>query len=243
MNKTKIKTAIVLGATSGIGRGVARLLADQGYSVGITGRRTQLLEELKAEKPENFIIHTFDITDTENVAQHLEELTEKLGGLDLMIINSGTGNRNETLDFAIEERAIRTNVLGFTAAADWTFNYFRQQGHGQMAVVSSVAGILGNRYAPAYSASKAYQINYMQALRQKVNKLKLPITVCDIRPGFVDTVMAQGDGIFWVAPVEKVARQIIDSLHRKEEIIYVSRRWRWVAGLMKLTPRKIYEKI
>lgn len=243
MNKSKTKTAIVLGATSGIGRGVAHLLAEHGYTVGITGRRTQLLEELKSELPENYIIQTFDITDAENVAQHLEELTEKLGGLDLMIINSGTGNRNEALDFTIEERAIRTNVLGFTAAADWTFNYFRRQEHGQMAVVSSVAGLRGNRYAPAYSASKAYQMSYMQALRQKANKLKLPITVCDIRPGFVDTVMAQGDGIFWVAPVEKVARQIVESLHRKEEIIYVSRRWRWVAGFIKIIPRIIYEKI
>ncbi len=243
MKSSKIRKAIVLGATSGIGRSVARLLVKEGYSVGITGRRTQLLEELQSENPECYIIETFDITDTENVAKHLEKLIEKLGGLDLMIINSGTGNRNETLDFSIEERTIRTNISGFTAVADWTFNYFRQQECGHLAVVSSVAGIRGLRFAPAYGASKAYQISYMQALRNKAKKLGLPVTVSDIRPGFVDTVMAQGEGIFWVAPVEKAARQIVASLLRKDEIIYVSRRWKWVAGMIRIIPRKFYEKI
>ena len=243
MEQGLIKKAIVIGATSGIGHGVARKLAAEGYHVGITGRRSQLLDELNAENPDAYITQVFDITDTANVGRHLTELIEKLGGLDLIIINSGTGHRNETLDFKVEEPAILTNVLGFTAVADWAFNFFQKQGYGQMAVVSSIAGIRGMRFAPAYGASKAYQISYMQALRNKAKKLGLPIIVCDIRPGFVDTVMAQGEGIFWVAPVEKAARQIVASLKRKEEIIYVSRRWKWVAGFIRIIPRLFYEKI
>jgi len=238
-----MKRAIILGATSGIGQGVARILIQSGYRVGITGRRTELLEKLKAENPEYFVIQTLDVTDTASLQQKLNELVEKLGGLDLMLINSGTGHRNESLDFEAEKPAILTNVLGFTAAADWTFNYFRNKRQGHMAVVSSVAGIRGNRFAPAYSASKAYQISYMQALRNKAKNMKLPIIVSDIRPGFVDTVMAQGEGIFWVAPVEKAAKQIVASLLRQEEIIYVSRRWRGVAQLIRIIPRFFYEKI
>lgn len=238
-----MKRAIVLGASSGIGQGVARLLVKNGYTVGITGRRCELLEGLKAENPAKYIIQSFDITDTTSSASHLEELVGKLGGLDLLIINSGTGHRNESLDFEAEKPAILTNVLGFTAVADWAFNYFKDNGGGHLAVVSSVAGIRGMRFAPAYGASKAYQINYMQALRNKAKKLNLPIVISDIRPGFVDTVMGQGEGVFWVASVEKAARQIVSSLIRKEEIIYVSRRWRGMAQLIRLLPRFLHEKI
>lgn len=238
-----MKRAIVLGASSGIGQGVARILVKEGYRVGITGRRTELLEKLKVESPENYFTGTFDITDTDTSVNHLEELVGKMGGLDLLLINSGTGHRNETLDFNVEKPAIMTNVLGFTAIADWAFNYFTEKGKGQIAVVSSVAGIRGMRFAPAYGASKAYQISYIQALRNKAKKLNLPIVISDIRPGFVDTAMAQGEGIFWVASVEKASRQIVSSLLRKEEIIYVSRRWRGMAQLIRLIPRFLYEKI
>ncbi|MDP4271766.1 MAG: SDR family NAD(P)-dependent oxidoreductase [Bacteroidota bacterium] len=238
-----MKRAIVLGASSGIGQGVARELVKEGYRVGITGRRTELLEKLKAENPENYIFQTFDITDITTSVNHLKELVDKMGGLDLLLINSGTGHRNEALDFEVEKPAILTNVLGFTAIADWAFNYFREKEKGQIAVVSSVAGIRGMRFAPAYGASKAYQINYMQALRNKARNLNLPIVISDIRPGFVDTAMAQGEGIFWVASVEKAARQIVSSLLREDEIIYVSRRWRGMAQLIRLIPRFLYEKI
>lgn len=238
-----MKRAIVLGASSGIGQGVARLLVEKGYTVGITGRRAELLNKLKAERPESYITHSFDITDTSTSALHLHELVGKLGGLDLLIINSGTGHRNEALDFEAEKPAILTNVLGFTAVADWAFNYFKDNGGGHLAVVSSVAGIRGMRFAPAYGASKAYQINYMQALRNKAKKLNLPVVISDIRPGFVDTVMGQGEGVFWVASVEKAARLIVSSLLRKEEIIYVSRRWRGMAQLIRLLPRFLHEKI
>jgi short-subunit dehydrogenase len=238
-----MKNAIVIGATSGIGRGVARLLAANGYRVGITGRREQLLLELKAENPDGFVVRAFDLTNVNDISQHLDALTQELGGLDLLLINSGTGHRNPTLDFSIEEPAILTNVHGFTAAADWGFNYFEKQGFGHLAVVSSIAGIRGNRYAPAYGASKAYQMSYIASLRHKAENLKLDITLTDIRPGFVDTVMAQGDGIFWVAPVEKAAAQIVSALQKRKKTVYITRRWRIIAFLMPLIPGWIYKRI
>jgi len=239
----KRKKVIVVGATSGIGMGLARIFVQNQYQVGITGRRLPLLHQLCNENPDACFVKAMDVTQPDEAIRQLEMLVAEMGGLDLLILNSGTGHRNEALDFTLELPAIQTNVLGFTALADWAFNYFSEQKGGHLAVVSSVAGIRGSRFAPAYGASKAYQISYMQALRQKAKKLKLQVTITDIRPGFVDTAMAQGDGLFWVASVEKAAQQIYKALSQKKEIVYITKRWRLVAGFIRLLPRMIYEKV
>ena len=97
--------------------------------------------------------------------------------------------------------------------------------------------------APAYNASKAYQIHYLEGLRQKARRLKLPITITDIRPGFVDTDMAKGEGKFWVVPKEKAARQIYSHIKRKSDIAYISKRWRLIALLLKSLPHNIYRRL
>jgi short-subunit dehydrogenase len=239
----KRKKVIVVGATSGIGMGLARVFLENCYLVGITGRRLPLLHQLCNEYPDTCFVKAMDVTKPDEAIRQLDELVAEMGGLDILILNSGTGHRNEHLDFALELPAIQTNVLGFTALADRAFNYFIKQKEGHLAVVSSVAGIRGSRFAPAYGASKAYQINYMQALRQKAKKLKLSITVTDIRPGFVDTAMAQGDGLFWVASVEKAAQQIFGALKQKKDIVYITKRWRLVATFIRLLPRLLYERV
>lgn len=238
-----MKKAVIIGATSGIGKGLAKLLVDNNYKVGITGRRTELLDELKYENPNSFFSKAFDITDTKITINKLDELINELGGLDLLIICSGTGDLNDNLDFTIEKRAIDTNVLGFTCVADWTFNYFEKQKFGHLAAISSVGGLRGSRQGPAYNATKAYQINYIEALRQKAAFLKLPIIITDIRPGFVDTDMAKGDGQFWLATVDKATRQIFDAINKKKRIVYVTKRWRLIGAFLKRIPRQIYDRM
>lgn len=238
-----MKRAIVIGATSGIGKGLARILADDNYKVGITGRRTELLNELKREKPGSFYIKSLDVTDTKHVIEKLEELTTDLGGLDLLILSSGTGDINKNLDFEIEKQTINTNVLGFTQIAGWAFNYFEKQKSGHLIAISSIGGLRGTRLAPAYTASKAYQINYLEGLRQKATKLNEPIFVTDIRPGLVDTPMAKGDVLFWVMPVDKVVRQIYRAINRKNKVVYATKRWRVMAAIIKRIPRPIYDRI
>ncbi len=237
------KRAIVVGATSGIGRGLAEILAQNGYVVGVTGRRAEKLAELQAQNPPAFRIKPFDVYDTDTVVQNLEELVAELGGLDLLVYNSGTGHRNPALDFDKEIEAIRVNVVGFTCVADWAYAFFARQNSGHLASVSSVAGIRGNRFAPAYGATKAYQINYLESLRAKAKKERCRIHITDIRPGFVDTTLAQGDGVFWVAPVPKAARQIYKALRAKKQIAYITKRWRYVALLMKILPKGVWNKI
>jgi short-subunit dehydrogenase len=238
-----MKKAIIVGATSGIGKGLAQKLANENYIVGITGRRTGLLDELKSEKPNSFYTKPFDITDTNKIVENLENLTKELGGLDLLILSSGTGDLNEKLDYEIEKRTIETNVIGFTCIANWAFNYFEYQKAGHLVAISSVGGLRGSGIAPSYNASKAYQINYLEGLRQKANKLKNQIFVTDIRPGFVDTAMAKGEGQFWVASVDKATNQIFDAIRKKKKIVYVTRRWKLIGVILKRIPRQIYDRM
>lgn len=238
-----MKKAIVVGATSGIGRGIAKVLSENNYRVGISGRRTNLLDEIRSENPLQYITKTLDITETTDIPAKLLQLVHELEGLDLLIISSGTGDINEKLDFEIEKRTIDTNVTGFTVVADWSFNYFKQQKFGQLVAITSIGGIRGNRQAPSYSASKAYQINYLEGLRHKAVKLKCPVYITDIQPGFVDTEMAKGDGLFWVSSVEKASQQIFKAIKAKRKVVYVSKRWRLIAILFKIMPRWIYDKM
>jgi short-subunit dehydrogenase len=161
----------------------------------------------------------------------------------LLVISSGTGDLNEKLDFEIEIRTVETNIIGFTCVANWAFNYFENEKAGHLVAISSVGGLRGSRQAPAYNATKAYQINYLEGLRQKATKLKYPIFVTDIRPGFIDTAMAKGEGQFWVATVEKATQQIFDAIKNKKKIAYITKRWRIIGSILKRIPRQIYDRM
>lgn len=238
-----MKKAIILGASSGIGAELARLLVAYGYYVAITGRREVLLKNISASNPEKIIDSSFDVRDTKDLESKLEDLKNKLGGCDLFIISAGTGDINEDLNFETEKVIIDTNVSGFTCAADWAFRYFKQQGYGHLAGITSVAGMRGYRGAPAYNASKAYQISYLEGLRQKARKIKLPITVTDLRPGFVNTKMAKGEGQFWVSSPRKAASQIYGAIKRKKKVAYITKRWQLVGRLLRILPSSIYERM
>lgn len=238
-----MKKAIVIGATSGIGLELARVLSRNGYKVGITGRRNALLENLKQENSDAYVSKCFDVKETDTIATHLEQLVSELGGLDLLVISSGMGTISENLDFETEEETISTNILGFTCIADWGIQFFENQKHGHLTAISSVAGLRGGRFAPAYSASKAYQMNYLEGLRQRVSHLKLPINITDIRPGFVDTAMGQAEQAFWRSTPQKAAEQIYSAIIRKKKVAYVTKRWIFVAFAIRLIPRFLFDKM
>ncbi|MFO7792981.1 MAG: SDR family NAD(P)-dependent oxidoreductase [Candidatus Saliniplasma sp.] len=238
-----MKKAIIIGATSGIGKGLAEVLVENNYKVGITGRRTELLNELKQKDPDSYFTSSFDITNINTIDDNLEELTSELGGLDLLVISSGTGDLNEELDFEVEKRTIDTNVTGFTRIADWTFDHFQKQTYGHLAAITSVGGLRGSKESPSYNATKAYQMNYLEGLRQKAAKESERIIITDIRPGLVDTAMAKGEGLFWVMPVEKTVRQIYKAIKRKKRIAYVTKRWGVLARILKRIPNMIYDRM
>ena len=236
------KKAIVIGASSGIGEALAKILVKQGYRTCITGRRNSKLEEIRKTNPDSFLIKAFDCKEMNN-AKYLIEMVEDLGGLDLLILSSGTGDLNEDLYFNIEHQTNQLNVMAFTEITTWAMKYFEKQGKGHLVAITSIGGMRGSRVAPAYNASKAYQINYLEGMRQKAKKTGKPIYVTDVRPGFVDTDMAKGEGQFWVASKEKAAWQIYRLIRRKKDIGYVTKRWRLIAIILRLLPNVLYKRL
>lgn len=236
------KRIIIVGASSGIGRKMTELYAQRGDIIGITGRRNELLQEIKNQFPNNVHTACFDVTCDQNIPQ-LQSLVAQLGGLDLLVISAGTGEPSKDLLWEIDERTIKTNVQGFTEIANWGFNYFAGAGQGQMAVISSIAAVRGGSWAPAYNASKAFQSHYFNGLSVKAAKMNKNITLTCIEPGFVATKMAKSHKLFWVVPVEKAARQIIRAIDNKRRQAYISRRWWLIAQLLKFVPHWLYKKI
>lgn len=236
------KKIIIVGASSGIGRKMAELYAAHGNFVGITGRRKELLDEIQRAFPGQIETECFDVTGNENILK-LKSLVQKLNGLDILIYSSGIGEPGKDLDWQLDKLMVDTNVNGFIEIANWGFNYFVKQGHGSMAVISSVAANRGNSWAPAYSASKSFQSNYFEALTIKAYRMKKNIGITCIEPGFVDTKMAKGNKLFWIVGVEKAAKQMINAIAKKKRKVYVSRRWWIVAKLMRLLPYWIYKRI
>lgn len=229
---------LIVGATSGIGRRVAERLAAEGHRVGIVGRREELLREIAAQHPQHFRCERLDVAQTDCVAPLLDRLAAALGGVDVCLVAAGVGELNPALDSAVEQRTIRTNVAGWTAVVDWAFDRFMKQGGGHLVVVTSVGGLRGGAAAPAYNASKAWQINYAEGLRLRAAKARLPIRITDIRPGLVDTAMAQGEGLFWVMPVDRVAEQLLRAVRRGRRVAVVTRRWRIAAWLLRHLPER-----
>ena len=234
---------LIFGATSGIGRGVAKLYVSKGYHVAITGRRQEKLDEIKAEHPELYYSIQHDIRQTKTIDAVIEEAHSALGQIDLIIVNAGIGKFNKELDWEICESVIKTNVLGVSAALTAAYRYFYTHKKGHLVNVSSVASLLGNGLNPTYNASKAYQANFVEGLWIKAQKSKRThIHVTDIRPGFVDTKLAQGE-TFWKASVDKAALQIMQAIRKKKKVAYITKRWRVVAWILGHLPAYLLKKL
>ena len=234
---------VIIGATSGIGKALFEKYARGDNRIGIVGRRANLLDELCQKYPSKTITAKADITNLEEIEQAINALHKELEYIDLAIVCSGIGDINATLEYNVERLTIDTNITGWTFVIDRLYNIFVQQGHGHLVAITSAGGLRGVPMAPAYSASKAYQINYMEALRKKAYKSGSQIYVTDIRPGLVNTAMAKGEGLFWVMPVEKVANQIITAIHKNKYKAYVTKRWHILAIINKNLPFALYKRM
>ena len=238
-----MKKAIVIGATSGIGKSISEILILNGYAVGVTGRRLEILKSLKEKNTDKIFYCQMDVQELSSIETICDNLVNKLGGLDLIIISAGIGDENKSLDFTIENNVIKTNIQGFTCVADWAIRYFKKQGYGHLVNISSIAGLMGNGEAPSYNATKAFQINYLEGLRLNADKSGTNINVTDVRPGYVNTDMAKGEGMFWMAPVEKAAQLIFTAIKRKKKVVYITKRWRIIGFLLKIIPYSILRKL
>ncbi|MGA1874983.1 MAG: SDR family NAD(P)-dependent oxidoreductase [bacterium] len=238
-----MKKAIVIGATSGIGLELAKILSHHEYVVGLAGRRIHLLEQIKRELPNHSYTRYIDVSRFDEAMDQLKGLMAEMEGVDLVVISSGIGFINPDLQWLQEKETIEVNVSGFAAMANVAIHHFLLRGSGHLVGISSIAALRGHGDNPAYNASKAFISNYLEGLGHKMAKTGLPIFVTDIQPGFVDTAMAKGEGLFWVAPPRKAARQIYEAIRKRRNHAYITRRWRLIAWLLKAMPDFIYHRL
>lgn len=244
-----MKRAIIIGATSGIGREVARLLAEAGWRIGICGRREALLHSLQADFPNGQVETTVMDVTSDNAPLLVRQLIDRLGGMDLFFLSSGIGSQNAGLDPEIELRTARTNCEGFMRMTTFAFNYFREhlsahpEKRGHIAVISSVAGTKGIGLAPAYSATKRFQNTYIDALEQLAHLHHLPIDFTDIRPGFVATDLLRDANYPLLMQVPPVAKSIVRALSKKQRICIIDARYSLLVFCWRLIPRWIWKRL
>lgn len=236
---------IIIGATSGIGASLARQAVSKGYLVGGTGRREQRLISLKKELGDFFFYKVMDVTERDKASTTLNELMEEMGGMDIIVLNSGISNYPSSSVSAMEQEIIDVNVSGFVNLFGQAFNYFKEQRTGHIVGISSIASLFGSSRAAPYCGSKAFISTYMQGYRQRVNASgRLDITITDVKPGFVKSEMTEGKkGLFWLGETDKAVRQILKDIERKRSYSYVTRRWRFIAWLIKLTPNLLLDRL
>ena len=233
---------IIIGGTSGIGYGLLKKYAVSGNTVGILGRRKSILKELERCYPSNVITCAADISQQNTLSEAIKFFQLHMQNIDLVIVCSGIGELNSSLDFNMEYPTLLTNVVGWTHVVDVFYNILVRQGFGHLVAITSIGGLRGEPQAPAYSASKAYQINYMEALRKRAYKDGC-VYVTDIRPGLVNTRMAKGENLFWVMPVEKVVSQIVKAIKQKRSKAYVTKRWHILAIIIKNLPYSLFKRM
>jgi len=230
-----MKKAIVIGSSTGIGRALCVVLGEQGYEVGLAGRRTELMQELQGEIPARTYIKAIDLARPEEARQALRELIDEMDDVDLIVINSGVGSSAPSWEEELE--IIAVNVTGFAAMASLALDYFANRGTGHIVGISSISALRG--VTTAYSGSKAFDSIYLEGLQFKADRLGVDVCVTDVKPGFVDTPMTEGrSDMFWIAPADKAARQIYDAIRKRRRHVYVTKRWRLMGWLMKILPHR-----
>ncbi len=231
-----------MGATSGIGMHVAILLAQAGWAVGVAGRRTERLEALCQEHENIVCCQQIDV-NAADADSLLGALIERLGGMDLYFHSSGIGWQNVALDAEKELATVSTNAVGFTRMLAAAFRYFAGKGRGHIAAISSIAGTKGLGAAPAYSATKRFQQNYIESLSQLSAIRGLDIRFTDIRPGFVATGLLAGGRYPLQLDAELVARRIVRAIGKKKAVVTIDWRYRLLVFFWRMVPRWLWVRL
>lgn len=235
--------AVIIGATSGMGRGVALGLLQAGYTIGIAGRREEALAEIKAMAPDRVYAKVIDVT-TPDAPALLLQLIDEMGGMDLYFHSSGYGKQNGSLNIDIERQTVLTNAYGFTQMVDTAFNYFKENSRkGRIAVISSIAGTKGLGLAPSYSATKRFDWIYLESLAQLAHMQHLDISFTDIRPGFVATDFI-ADGSYPMAmQTDYVVKHILKAVIKGKRKVTIDWRYRILCFFWRLVPGWLWERM
>ena len=239
----------ILGATKGMGRAVARLLAERGDALFLLGRDPEDLErsardlEARAGKG-RFGTAPCDLERPEGFAAALDAAEAGLGGLDAVVVTAGLFAIQDRLDEDVElaRRILTVDFANTVVFCEHARKRLLARGGGTLCVFSSVAGERGRKPVVLYGAAKAGLSRYLEALDHKYRAQGLR-TVC-VKPGFVKTSMTDGlPAPPFAGEPDAVARRVVKAIDRGDPVVYVPGIWRWVMLVIRWLPRFVMRKI
>jgi short-subunit dehydrogenase len=244
------ENVLILGATSGIARALARVLADRGVHLVLAGRRIADLErdaeDLAVRTGSRPRIERFEALDFDGHAPLLDRVERATGGLDGVVVAYGAMERQDATerDFALARRTIDTNLTSVVSILGIVANRFEEARKGWIAAISSVAGDRGRQSNYTYGASKAGLSAYLQGLRNRLHPSG--VHVLEVKPGFVDTPLTQGlldPSSPLVASPETIARAIDRAIRTRRDVIYAPWFWRGIMAAVESIPEPIFKRL
>ncbi|MBS29159.1 MAG: oxidoreductase [Alphaproteobacteria bacterium] len=239
------RVAWVTGAGKGIGRAVARQMAEDGWTVAASARSETDLQEFAAEAAPlsgRIVPYVLDISDGDRVRQVFLDIESGLGLPDWVVLNAGTHRPVDGAKFDADLALglIQTNLAGSIHCLAPVIEGFVARGSGRIGVVASLAGYRGLPGASAYGASKAGLINLCEALRPEL--LPHGVTLSVINPGFVRTPLTDRNTFKmpFLMDVDVAARRIVEGMDSRRFEIAFPRRFAWLMKLVRLMPYAIF---
>lgn len=234
----------ITGASSGIGRALARHYAKQGVQLGLVARRKSELEALMAELAVPCGIYPLDIRDADALAQAAQDFMQRFGTPDIVIANAGVSRGTLTEhkeDIAAFKAIMDINVLGMVHTFQPFIQAMKSRRGGRLAGIASVAGFRGLPGAEAYSASKAAAINYLESLRIEMTGSGIAVTT--IAPGYIRTAMTDVNtySMPFLMDVDVAAEKFAKAIARKRRFVVIPWQMGMVAKLMRLIPPMLWD--
>ena len=248
-----MKRVVIFGASSGIGKELAESYAVQGCMVAVAARRLENLQELKKQYPDNIMTFRADMAapavekggvTQESPRGKFMEMVEALGGVDLVIYSSGQGKQNVAFDMQLEYSTIDVNVTGFTAIVSAVVEYGSKAGHHvQFATISSIASTKGIGLSASYSATKMYQVRYMESMRQLANSKGWNMSFTTILPGFIATDFIKGRNYPMTMSLKYAAGKIKKAIDARRNSAVIDWKWSVIVAVWRLIPSWLWYRI
>lgn len=236
---------VISGASSGLGRALARHYAGLGATLGLIARRADLLETLAAELP-GASTYVADVRDAGAMQAASRDFMRRYGCPDIVIANAGISSGTLTEyaeDSEVFESILATNVIGMVNLFQPFISVMRTAGQGSLVGIASVAGYRGLPGSGAYSASKAAAISYLESLRVEMHHNGVSvITIC---PGYVATPMTANNPFRmpFILTAEEVAEKIVRIIENKVLFIVIPWQMAIVARVLKFLPNFLYDRL
>jgi NADP-dependent 3-hydroxy acid dehydrogenase YdfG len=239
------RTALITGASSGIGHGLARWFAARDVHVYAAARRLPELEQLAERHPGRITPVQLDVADMQATVDRIRELDEECDGLDVVIANAGVGPLTDArrLDWRDVANVIEVNVGGAAATVSAVLPRMVERGRGQVVGVSSIAAARGLPKGAAYSASKAFLTTYLEGLR--VDLAGTGVVVTTVAPGFIRTPSTTDatHPMPFILDLDDAVERIGRGIVRGKPIVTFPRPLVLSTRLLRLLPRPVYDLV